>query len=187
MNIPSSPFTAQNGIVIQCRSTPPRQHRSSDSAYTIPPMTPVFATASPAMRANPVRGSDVKDVHAQWFASEYDGAVQPSRETFVGVSIEGIGDGSKCRKFGDAHSRFSCVTRGLVTIMCDYGDVESIPLGTNVKVIKGKNRFAGMPAALTPFSLAPVTGADPQGAAIGMLMGKPDMRNRSNEARVLLF
>ena len=99
-------------------------------------MTPVFTTSNPATRPNPRKGADVKDVHGQWLDSEYS-THEPIRETFVGVSIEGLAEGEKCRRFGDAYSRFGCVTRGLVTIMCDYGDVEKIPLGAYVKVVKG--------------------------------------------------
>ena len=186
MNIPATPYTSQNGIVIQCRATPSRSDRANDHAYVIPPMTPVFSTRDPATRPNPRKGADVKDVHGQWLSSQYS-LHPPTRETFVGVSIEGVAEGAKCRRFGDAYSRFGCVTRGLVTIMCDYGDVEKIPLGTHVKVIQGRNKFRGMPAAMIPFSLARLEEGENPNHAIGMLMGKPDMRHRTNEARVLLF
>ena len=109
MNVPATPYTSQNGIVIQCRSTPSSSDRHNNDAYVIPPMTPVFATRHPAPRPNPRKGADVQDVHAQWLESQY-ADFGPTRETFVGVSIEGVSEGAKCRRFGDAYSRFGCVT-----------------------------------------------------------------------------
>ena len=40
---------------------------------------------------------------------------------------------------------------------------------------------------MIPFSLAQLGSGENPNTAIGMLMGKPDMRHRANEARVLLF
>lgn len=185
MNVPGSIHSSQNGIVHQVRSQPPRRLARENYAYEIPPLTPVFKT--PAYAASRLKQKAnipdlIENVHAQFFDSL--GGEHYTRANFMGVSIAGT-NGAAARKHTDSVARFSLISRGLVTIMADYGDVESIPIGSYVKVTKSKNKFSGFPAQLTPFSLQATTRDDM--SAIGVLYGKPDMRHKSNDARILIY
>merc|ERR1711935_968369 len=168
----------------------PATVQSAQYDYFVPPMTPVFATqqaprSSWQTKRNSTRTSDtgIPEGHGQ----HYDGSSgEYSNKFFIGVTTEGLPGGADVVKHGAKMGHFTVITRGIVTVMCDYHDVCSIKMGTLVKVKKSDHKFRGMP--INNFSLTSCTNpADEVTNAIGILLSKPSEDDKANEARLLLL
>lgn len=185
MNVPASPESSQNGIVLQVRSVPPGgfAHTENASSWIVPPMTPVFKNSlepRSGRKRHRRLTADVLDVHGQYHTGQ-----QYDRDHFVGVSIEGIRDGQAARDFGEAASRFSVVSRGVVTVMASSDDIKNIPLDTPVCVAKSARVFRGFAPGVTFFTIAKcMRGSD---KCIGTMMSEYDKRHKTNECKILLL
>ena len=172
MNVPQ-PESYQHGIVVQVRVG---KHSTSDAwLHVVPPMSPVFKQTKPRATKRQRTNDEVQSVTSGHTNGE-----------FVGVSMGGLADGAACHKFREAQNRLSVITRGMATVMCDYEKVKNIPLMTPVCFVPRPNTKTGFIKfhAKTPFwDLAAAAGKP----AIGILVGKPTDRHRSNDARVLLY
>lgn len=193
MNVPSSPQSLQDGITIQVRSQPPAPagttpHTKSD--FVIPPLSPVFRTndldthSSRRRRQRDKWAEDNQNTmatHAQY----YDGQTYDN-ENFVGVSHEGLPNGADVLKHGNSMSHYTVTTRGLVTVMCPYHDIQDVPLLSYMKVAPTDTKFKGIDTN-QGFTLKQCTLAERHTLAIGILVSKPDEINCANEARLLLI
>jgi len=177
MQVPPSTEGHGNPIVAQFRAKAHNPRSTKDHAHTIPPMTMCFAGGG---------GSDgVSDVYA-CVADVPDSTLQFA--DFKGVSVAAV-RGETARRHGGVRGgadRLVLVVRGKVTIMCDARELETIPVGAPVTWGRGRRGayfvgFEGTETA-TLHLHTPNCGS----ARIGVLLTKPDVRNISNCATVLL-
>jgi len=106
------------------------------------------------------------------------------RKNFVGMSGEGLPNGSAAQKHGGGATHFSVATRGLVTMMVNYEDVRKLEILSPVKVVPSSCRFNGFDPNVVCFTLADAT--KEKKFAIGILMSKPSRRHPSNQCQILL-
>lgn len=189
LNPPASVQSAQHGLTVQVRSSPPKAADKDASQLFIPPMTPVFRTTasthsfSKFAQHTHTSGTwnPVQRCHAQHLDDDY------SNVNFVGVSSDGLLNHHDVAKHGEKMSHFTVTTRGIVTVMCDYEDACTLKLLSHVKVAKSTRRYRGMPMK-TPFTLEMCTGGDDTlDKSIGIVISKPNEVNRANEVRLLLL
>lgn len=204
MNVPPSVQSAQHGICVQVQSLPPPElfskRAKTEWDYFVPPMTPVFATQTQtttkswkaSRNASHTSYNGIPEGHGQFVrtgAATDDEEPNPQYENrfFIGVSTEGLPSGADVLRHGAKMGHFTVITRGIVTVMCDYHDVHNIPIGAHVKVKRCTHQFRGM-GTENPFSLVGCTDSeDIEKYAIGVLLSKPSEDDKANEARLLLM
>jgi hypothetical protein len=198
MNVPASIPTSQNGITVQVRSSPHVEvDKANPWAWFVGPLTPVFKTRRYQQRAGAHRAKRYKttfgasdgDDHITQVQGYWAGNVvndDYSRANFVGVTAEGLPDGQTASKFRGGATHFTVISRGLVTIMCDYGEAKRLEVGDWVKVTPSKNSWNGIGVApnTRPFALAKTH--TPLIDGIGYVVDLPTRRVPSNEVIVLL-
>jgi len=194
LTVPPTVQSAQHGITIQVKSRPPTNARSfvdgqhyqkqkhTEWQYFVPPMSPVFETSNGTHSNKRAQTDDgIKNTHGQWFD---DGPYTNDR--FVGVSVEGLPNGGDVVKHGEKMAHYTVVTRGIVTVMCDYTDTQHIGLMKHVKVKCGERKYRGM-GVNKFFSIEECTDQDDASKhSIGILLSKPTLDDKANEVRLLL-
>lgn len=173
MNVPHRE-SCQHGIITQVRvGSHDETHR-----HVVPPMSPVFvfeASKSTKRRKLNLGNIDVRTVSAQ------------QGTEFVGVSVDGLADGRAIARFNEASNRLSVITRGMCTVMCDFDMVDKIPLLSPVKFEIRDATKAGFSGFHDDTVWYDLVEALPPNAAVGILIGKPSQRYKSNDARILLY
>jgi hypothetical protein len=197
MNVPASIPTSQNGITLQVRSVPHLEVDRKDKwAWFVGPLTPVFKTYNPrggdrhrAKRYKTNFGasdddSHITGVHGYWVGDAMSRSYD--RANFLGVTAEGLPDGHSASKFRGGATHFTVISRGLVTIMCDYNEAKKLEIGDWVKVTRSKHTWNGIGVVgfSHPFALAKTH--TPLIDGIGYVVDLPTKRLPSNEVIVLL-
>ena len=186
MNVPASTRPTQTGVVVQVRSQPPLAALGKGASYFVPPMSLLFKTDTTHLQPRQKRArstAEVANVHAQVLSD----AAWYTKDNFMGVSIDGVARGEDAMKFGEGAARFSCVTRGLVTVMCPYSAVKELKVLDWVKAAPadaGNDKFKGFPDSFKPFKLEKSN--DDERNAIGVVMCLPEGTSRGNEVMVML-
>ena len=119
-------------------------------------------------------------------AQQHDDFIYPyDSHQFLGISLQGLPNGVDAQRHGDGASRLSVITRGLVTVMCDYEDIKDINLLSFVKVkTNNQKKYKGFDPKTNFYSIEATNNSH---EAIGILYSKPDRRHKSNEVKILLL
>lgn len=186
--LPPVPESYQNGIVVQVRSVGNHNGRTPDS-FVVPAMTPVFRAPGTPSRGKRIKtNDDVEDVMGQPYASD---DTYYTRDNFVGVSMAALLNGADAQKHGDSHARISVITRGVVTVMCDYATTKTLAINNPVRFMKHdpSPNFVGYPATTKWFKpvKAEIKNDNDRRFAVGVVCGLPDARRKTNEVRITLF
>jgi hypothetical protein len=152
-------------------------------------MTPVFRAPGTPSRGKRIKtNDDVEDVMGQPYASD---DTYYTRDNFVGVSMAALLNGADAQKHGDSHARISVITRGVVTVMCDYATTKTLAINNPVRFMKHdpSPNFVGYPATTKWFKpvKAEIKNDNDRRFAVGVVCGLPDARRKTNEVRITLF